>query len=201
MFPYITPLPPAPSRIGDSNNFPAESNLFLSSYLLYTLEISFTSSYLNRLNFNIYNWGTITDINPVYVEMNQFGDIAQAGDIGSVFASKHDAFLAKMELVSYDINNVVDFVQDMILITGAYPGLDISKPVINNNLGFFPTRSDTVMDFESKSVSFYTNVKTNGSQIKQLHDYVYRAISPIDSGFIVVAVDEVIDFGLISEGV
>lgn len=199
MHPTIMPLPFAPSRVGDPDNFLTEADVWLGRQSNFRTQGNSLSNYLNTLGLDLWNWGLLTDpANPVKIFVQELSELPAVGEAGTIFANKTDELFASAEEFSYDLVQVADFADALSLRYGGTFFNDADRPILLE-LSANPLRGDTPSEFETKSGSYYLSFKNYATKVKEFNNYVYdNAYEPEDFGSINDTVIEVKEFGLIT---
>lgn len=184
------PLPPAASRVGDPDNFVAEADLFLSRLAPFRTEANALATYVNAAPLNIWNWGLITDINPLPAYLTQIA--ARPFAPGVAWANAQDSLWASLEAMSYTIDGVGEFVDDVGALTGAT--IDPERPLASM-LSVAPARGQPQATFNTNSGAFYDSADIYTTNLNTLSGYFYLAISPDDFGLTTTPSTITIDWG------
>jgi hypothetical protein len=200
-YPAIATLPVAPSRIGDPNNFITESLAFLDAQVDFVADCNAVSSYFNSAYFDQYNWGDLSptgEVSPVYI--TNFINAAPSTTLlsGLPLASAIDSLLASMTAFVPDANDVGEWI-DTIVDPLAPVIVDPARPTIST-ISATPLRNDGQLEFESKSIAFYTSANLFSTSLQQFANYVATfSLSDEDWGGIEVTYTETDDWGFINE--
>ena len=191
-YPSVTPLPEAASRINDPANFGGEAQVFLAAFTTWRTQSNSLASYVNTAPLNIWNWGTLADINPMQVLLATISALPVAA--GLAWAGTQDTLWATMKLASNNQNGLGAFVDAVGALTG--PATDPDR-VSASLMTMPPTRGQARADFNSTSGTFYQSARTYQVNLNLVSDYFYLAISPDDYGVIGDTITATDDWGIL----
>jgi hypothetical protein len=203
MFPPVSPLADsstqAPSRIGDPDNFPSESDAFMSRYETFRQQSNTLALYLNSAPVNYYNWGLISDTNPAPLVIPLFPELPSSQiDPGQLFAAKADAQISAMYRLTGDQNSVGTLVDILTAFTEATSLIaDPERPVIGS-VPEPPSRLNSVEQLEINAQNFHASVASYGNAISHLATFLYnKVVGGEDYGVIGQPVTQSEDFGVL----
>ena len=200
-YPAISTLPVAPSRIGDTANFIAESLAFLDAQVDFVNDCNAVSTYLNAAKFDILDWG---DLSPVgggsAVAITSFINPAPSIPpvIGYDLAVAIDGLLASMVAFVPEANAVGAWV-DTLADPAAPVIVDPARPTVST-VTATPLRNDGQIAFDSKAAPFYSSARVFSTSMQDFANYV----AAFGSGYedwdsIAVVYTETDDWGFINE--
>jgi hypothetical protein len=200
-YPAITTLPAAPSRIGDTANFIAESLAFLDAQIDFVSDCNAVATYLNAAKFDVYDWGDLSAIGGgSTVSITTF--INPPPSIPSVtgydLAISIDSLLASMVAFVPQANDVGVWADGFTDPTAPVI-VDPARPTISS-VTATPLRNDGQIAFDSKAASFYSSARLFSTSMQEFANYV----AAFGSGYedwdsIAVVYDETDDWGFINE--
>lgn len=169
-YPMLTPLPNAPARVTDPNNFVSESAVFLNSLPLYRTQSNTLVSYINNITYNYNNLGTIVGVNPTKPIIPDVSGIV-IGGTGVQYVSSIDVSLFTLQGGSAIANSIGAYVDAVNAAQGAAPSIDGNLPDISS-LTEAPTRAMVRNTFNSVSSAFITSNLQQSISAKMYLDYV-----------------------------
>lgn len=200
-YPAITALPAAPSRIGDTANFIAESLAFLDAQVDFVSDCNAVAAYLNAAKFDLLDWGDLSAVGGgSIVAITSF--INPAPSIPSVsgydLAVSIDSLLASMVAFVPQANDVGVWV-DTLADPAAPVIVDPARPTVST-VTATPLRNDGQITFDSKAASFYSSARLFSTSMQDFANYV----AAFGSGYedwdsIAVVYTETDDWGFINE--
>lgn len=177
--PSISALPAAPSRIGDPDNFFAESLAFLGAQPNFVTQCNAVAAYLNAANWSVNDWGLITEAvgggAPVSISNFPLPAPTNPPLTGFALIGAIDTLLAALVAFVADGNAVAAYI-DTFVDPLAVPVPEPSRPSVSL-VAESPVRTDAIATFNSKAVSFYNSARAFALTLQSLADYVSAFLS------------------------
>lgn len=179
----ITPLPSAPSRVGDPTNFVNESALFLSALPSFQTQTNLFITDVNLIKWNKFNFGLLSNPISNVPSFPTFNGTATGA--GVVYVSSIDTLYEALQNRSTLVNSVATWLDDF----SAYQGevnTDSSKPSVSA-LSVPHNRSQGQAAFNTSAIAFTTSSNNFINSLNALLQY--------DGDFWIND-----DYGLVSDG-
>lgn len=199
--PSISSLPATPSRIGDPDNFFAESLALLSAQVTFVTQCNAVAAYLNAAKWNVNDWGLVTDAvgggSPVAI--TNFPLVAPTNPplTGLELVSAIDSLLVGLAAFVADGNAVAAYI-DTFVDPLADPVSEPTRPSLSL-VTASPVRTDAIATFNSKALAFYNSARAFALSLQALADYVTAFLSGSEDWLgIADAITSTDDWGLIT---
>lgn len=189
-YPPVTALPPAASRTGDPANFPGESQLFLAAFPTWRTQSNALEAYVDAAPLNIWNWGTLADINPMLATLPVIS--ARPTIAGLAWASAQDLLWSTLQSASAAQNALGAFIDAISALTGS--AVDPDRPFAST-IATAPTRGQATALFNSTSQAFYDSAANYVTTINIVAVYFNEAIAPDTYGVIGEPITLIDDWG------
>lgn len=195
--PTFTPLPEAPSRVGDPDNFGLESIDFLNAQIDFVTEANSIRTYINTLNVDPFNWGIVNVSAPARetVALLPVAPVISESDL--TFTSKADALLSGTEFFANTDSGPAGVYIDALAVLSDAPGFvsDDERPTVTL-VQPTPLATDSQSNFETKAFAFYSSLPPYVASFSGFADWIYmRLVEPEDYGLVADPVTETDDFG------
>jgi hypothetical protein len=177
--PTIAALPAAPSRLGDPTNFYAESLTFLEAQQDFADECNAVRTYLNDAQFNVNDWGLVSD--PITggsaTTISNFPAAAPTNPplTGYELISAIDDMLVDLAAFVSDGNTVASYI-DGFTDPAAPVVVDPARPTVAP-VADSQARTDTPAHFNSAAITFYNSARSFALTLDSLSEYVTDYLS------------------------
>lgn len=194
----ISTLPAFPSRLGDPNNFFAESLAFLEAQPTFVSQCNTLAGELNAFKFNVNDWGLITQSPSGGGGSNitNFPDAAPNGLTGLNLIGALDGLLESLYDFVADANTVAAYIDTL-----DDPAAPVVSDPLRPNVPSVPasqTRSDDQAAFNSKATAFHNGARAFAYALNDLSNYVSEYLSGTeDWSTITTAITSTDDWGSI----